>query len=157
MLLVPLRCCEVTLMWCICWAGGGWHFNIVPPSREQQLSRTLLIILPQQIRCHATWMNTSWLQLCACPLTYPGEVKVPVRLLYFQVFAPLHPYFFSFICLLGTLMILKSACSYNASYIDRLISVFMRSLQKMVREHLSPQQANPGVTETSTGTHAGMY
>lgn len=49
-------------------------------------------------------------------------------------------------------MILKSACSYNASYIDRLISVFMRSLQKMVREHLSPQQANPGVTETNTGT-----
>lgn len=57
-----------------------------------------------------------------------------------------------FICLPGTLMILKSACSHNASYIDRLISVFMRSLQKMVREHLSPQQANPGVTETSTGT-----
>lgn len=56
-------------------------------------------------------------------------------------------------CLSGTLMILKSACSYNASYIDRLISVFMRSLQKMVREHLSPQQANPGVTETSTGTY----
>ncbi|XP_030610391.1 transformation/transcription domain-associated protein isoform X3 [Archocentrus centrarchus] len=51
-----------------------------------------------------------------------------------------------------TLMILKSACSYNASYIDRLISVFMRSLQKMVREHLSPQQANPGVTEASTVT-----
>lgn len=59
---------------------------------------------------------------------------------------------FPYICLSGTLMILKSACSYNASYIDRLISVFMRSLQKMVREHLSPQQANPGVTETSTGT-----
>ncbi len=58
----------------------------------------------------------------------------------------------AFICLPGTLMILKSACSYNASYIDRLISVFMRSLQKMVREHLSPQQANPGATETSTGT-----
>uniref|UniRef100_A0A8C5E214 Transformation/transcription domain-associated protein n=1 Tax=Gouania willdenowi TaxID=441366 RepID=A0A8C5E214_GOUWI len=54
--------------------------------------------------------------------------------------------------LFGTLMILKSACSYNASYIDRLISVFMRSLQKMVREHLSPQQANPGATETSTVT-----
>uniref|UniRef100_A0A665WR86 Transformation/transcription domain-associated protein n=1 Tax=Echeneis naucrates TaxID=173247 RepID=A0A665WR86_ECHNA len=54
--------------------------------------------------------------------------------------------------LFGTLMILKSACSYNASYIDRLISVFMRSLQKMVREHLSPQQANPGVTENSTVT-----
>ncbi|XP_041829403.1 transformation/transcription domain-associated protein isoform X1 [Melanotaenia boesemani] len=54
--------------------------------------------------------------------------------------------------LFGTLMILKSACSYNASYIDRLISVFMRSLQKMMREHLGPQQANPGVTETSTVT-----
>ncbi|XP_030629397.1 transformation/transcription domain-associated protein [Chanos chanos] len=53
--------------------------------------------------------------------------------------------------LFGTLMILKSACSYNSSYIDRLISVFMRSLQKMVREHLSPQ-ANPGATETSTVT-----
>lgn len=53
-------------------------------------------------------------------------------------------------------MILKSACSYNASYIDRLISVFMRSLQKMVREHLSPQQANPGVTETSTGTRTDV-
>ncbi|XP_035260572.1 transformation/transcription domain-associated protein isoform X2 [Anguilla anguilla] len=53
--------------------------------------------------------------------------------------------------LFGTLMILKSACSYNSSYIDRLISVFMRSLQKMVREHLSPQ-ATPGATETSTVT-----
>ncbi|KAM4716050.1 transformation/transcription domain-associated protein isoform 1-T1 [Anableps anableps] len=54
--------------------------------------------------------------------------------------------------LFGTLMILKSACSYNASYIDRLISVFMRSLQKMVREHLSPQQAAQGAAETSTVT-----
>ncbi|XP_047673071.1 transformation/transcription domain-associated protein isoform X2 [Tachysurus fulvidraco] len=53
--------------------------------------------------------------------------------------------------LFGTLMILKSACSYNASYIDRLISVFMRSLQKMVREHLNPQ-TNPGATETSAVT-----
>lgn len=53
----------------------------------------------------------------------------------------------------GTLMILKSACSNNSSYIDRLISVFMRSLQKMVREHLSPQP-NPGATETSTGDHS---
>ncbi|XP_067286733.1 transformation/transcription domain-associated protein isoform X3 [Pseudorasbora parva] len=53
--------------------------------------------------------------------------------------------------LFGTLMILKSACSNNSSYIDRLISVFMRSLQKMVREHLSPQ-ANPGAAETSTVT-----
>ncbi|KAL7869028.1 hypothetical protein AOLI_G00130160 [Acnodon oligacanthus] len=53
--------------------------------------------------------------------------------------------------LFGTLMILKSACSYNSSYIDRLISVFMRSLQKMVREHLSPQ-TNPGATETTAVT-----
>ncbi|XP_073683760.1 transformation/transcription domain-associated protein isoform X2 [Garra rufa] len=53
--------------------------------------------------------------------------------------------------LFGTLMILKSACSNNSSYIDRLISVFMRSLQKMVREHLSPQP-NPGAAETSTVT-----
>ncbi|KAK3559009.1 hypothetical protein QTP86_000016 [Hemibagrus guttatus] len=53
--------------------------------------------------------------------------------------------------LFGTLMILKSACSYNSSYIDRLISVFMRSLQKMVREHLS-SQTNPGATETSAVT-----
>ncbi|KAL2078137.1 hypothetical protein ACEWY4_025822 [Coilia grayii] len=53
--------------------------------------------------------------------------------------------------LFGTLMILKSACSYNPSYIDRLISVFMRSLQKMVREHLSPQ-TNPGATETGAVT-----
>ncbi|KAG1943258.1 transformation/transcription domain-associated protein [Pimephales promelas] len=53
--------------------------------------------------------------------------------------------------LFGTLMILKSACSNNPSYIDRLISFFMRSLQKMVREHLSPQP-NPGTAETSTVT-----
>ncbi|KAI8515281.1 hypothetical protein Bbelb_060940, partial [Branchiostoma belcheri] len=33
--------------------------------------------------------------------------------------------------LFGTLWILKSACVNNASYIDRLISVFMRTLQKM--------------------------
>ncbi|OWK61904.1 Transformation/transcription domain-associated protein [Lonchura striata] len=53
--------------------------------------------------------------------------------------------------LFGTLMILKSACSNNPSYIDRLISVFMRSLQKMVREHLNPQ-ATAGTAEANTGT-----
>ncbi|MGH0143484.1 UNVERIFIED_CONTAM: hypothetical protein FKN15_046212 [Acipenser sinensis] len=53
--------------------------------------------------------------------------------------------------LFGTLMILKSACSNNPSYIDRLISVFMRSLQKMVRDHLNPQ-ATPGAVEPSTVT-----
>ncbi|KAM5151825.1 transformation/transcription domain-associated protein [Mantella aurantiaca] len=50
--------------------------------------------------------------------------------------------------LFGTLMILKSACSNNPSYIDRLISVFMRSLQKMVREHLNPQ-TTPGTAEAN--------
>lgn len=47
-------------------------------------------------------------------------------------------------------MILKSACCNNPSYIDRLISVFMRSLQKMVREHLNPQAAS-GSTEATAG------
>ncbi|KAJ7305883.1 hypothetical protein JRQ81_010249, partial [Phrynocephalus forsythii] len=51
--------------------------------------------------------------------------------------------------LFGTLMILKSACSNNPSYIDRLISVFMRSLQKMVREHLN-QQSQAGTPEANT-------
>ncbi|XP_025029317.1 transformation/transcription domain-associated protein, partial [Python bivittatus] len=51
--------------------------------------------------------------------------------------------------LFGTLMILKSACSNNPSYIDRLISVFMRSLQKMVREHLN-QQSQAGTVEANT-------
>lgn len=51
-------------------------------------------------------------------------------------------------------MILKSACCNNPSYIDRLISVFMRSLQKMVREHLSPQTAS-GSTEATAGDSPG--
>ncbi|XP_070565955.1 transformation/transcription domain-associated protein-like isoform X2 [Ptychodera flava] len=51
--------------------------------------------------------------------------------------------------LFGTLMILKSACMSNPCYIDRLISVFMRSLVKMTREHLSPTttgESTPGIT-----------
>ena len=40
--------------------------------------------------------------------------------------------------LFGTLMMLKAACINNACYIDRLISSFMRVLQRMVREHLTP-------------------
>lgn len=51
-------------------------------------------------------------------------------------------------------MILKSACCNNPSYIDRLISVFMRSLQKMVREHLNPQAAS-GSTEATAGDSPG--
>ncbi|MEJ1281789.1 transformation/transcription domain-associated protein [Cricetulus griseus] len=54
--------------------------------------------------------------------------------------------------LFGTLMILKSACCNNPSYIDRLISVFMRSLQKMVREHLNPQAASGSTEATAAGT-----
>lgn len=53
-------------------------------------------------------------------------------------------------------MILKSACSNNPSYIDRLISVFMRSLQKMVREHLNPQAAS-GSTEATSGDSRGPH
>ncbi len=40
--------------------------------------------------------------------------------------------------LFGTLMMLKAACVSNPSYIDRLITIFMRVLQRMAREHLGP-------------------
>merc|ERR1712020_883386 len=40
--------------------------------------------------------------------------------------------------LFGTLMMLKAACINNACYIDRLITSFMRVLQRMAREHLAP-------------------
>lgn len=40
--------------------------------------------------------------------------------------------------LFGTLMILKAACTHNQQYIDRLITSFMRVLQRMAREHLTP-------------------
>ncbi|KAG5262543.1 hypothetical protein AALO_G00276240 [Alosa alosa] len=57
--------------------------------------------------------------------------------------------------LFGTLMILKSACSYNSSYIDRLISVFMRSLQKMVLNNASAlNSAYKDPRETSTESSA---
>ncbi|KAI1279601.1 Transformation/transcription domain-associated protein [Halotydeus destructor] len=42
--------------------------------------------------------------------------------------------------LFSTLMILKAACVNNASYIDRIIQMFMRILQRMAREHLTPNQ-----------------
>ncbi len=35
--------------------------------------------------------------------------------------------------LFGTLMMLKAACINNPSYIDRLITIFMRVLQRMAR------------------------
>lgn len=40
--------------------------------------------------------------------------------------------------LFSTLMILKAACVNNPCYIDRLITPFMRVLQKMARDHLTP-------------------
>ncbi|PNF39458.1 hypothetical protein B7P43_G11093, partial [Cryptotermes secundus] len=40
--------------------------------------------------------------------------------------------------LFGTLMMLKAACVNNPSYIDRLITPFMRVLQRMAREHITP-------------------
>lgn len=40
--------------------------------------------------------------------------------------------------LFSTLMILKAACLNNPCYIDRLITPFMRVLQKMARDHLQP-------------------
>ena len=50
--------------------------------------------------------------------------------------------------LFGTLMILKAACLHNPCYIDRLITSFMRVLQRMAREHLTPttQETSPGKT-----------
>ena len=48
--------------------------------------------------------------------------------------------------LFGTLMILKAACIHNPCYIDRLITSFMKVLQRMAREHLAPTapEAGPG-------------
>ncbi|KAL0100349.1 hypothetical protein PUN28_019603 [Cardiocondyla obscurior] len=51
--------------------------------------------------------------------------------------------------LFGTLMMLKAACTNNPSYIDRLITPFMRVLHKMAKEHLQPTQteASPVMSE----------
>lgn len=40
--------------------------------------------------------------------------------------------------LFGTLMILKAACVQNPGFIDRLLSIFYRVLQRMAKEHLTP-------------------
>ncbi|XP_046480160.1 transformation/transcription domain-associated protein [Neodiprion pinetum] len=47
--------------------------------------------------------------------------------------------------LFGTLMMLKAACTNNQSYIDRLITPFMKVLHRMAKDHLHPAQpeANP--------------
>ena len=46
--------------------------------------------------------------------------------------------------LFSTLMILKAACVNNACYIDRLITTFMRVLQRLTKEHLSPSSTDTG-------------
>uniref|UniRef100_UPI00359021B0 transformation/transcription domain-associated protein-like n=1 Tax=Myxine glutinosa TaxID=7769 RepID=UPI00359021B0 len=53
--------------------------------------------------------------------------------------------------LFGTFLILKSACINDPTYIDRLLSIFMRSLQKMVRHHLS-SQSTPGTPDDDAVT-----
>ena len=44
-------------------------------------------------------------------------------------------------------MILKASCMHNPCYIDRLITSFMRVLQRMAREHLTPStpESSPGI------------
>ncbi|KAK1124236.1 hypothetical protein K0M31_006611 [Melipona bicolor] len=51
--------------------------------------------------------------------------------------------------LFGTLMMLKAACTNNPSYIDRLITPFMRVLHRMAKDHLHSTQAeaNPVSSE----------
>ncbi|XP_043599030.1 transformation/transcription domain-associated protein isoform X1 [Bombus pyrosoma] len=44
--------------------------------------------------------------------------------------------------LFGTLMMLKAACTNNPSYIDRLITPFMRVLHRMAKDHLHSAQAD---------------
>ena len=57
--------------------------------------------------------------------------------------------------LLGTLMLLKAACTNNPCYIDRLITSFMRALQRMTREHLVPPTGGSS-TAAATVTEAGF-
>ncbi|XP_033222256.1 transformation/transcription domain-associated protein [Belonocnema kinseyi] len=40
--------------------------------------------------------------------------------------------------LFGTLMVLKAACTNNQSYVDRLITPFMKVLGRMTKDHLQP-------------------
>ncbi|XP_072379030.1 transcription-associated protein 1 [Diabrotica undecimpunctata] len=48
--------------------------------------------------------------------------------------------------LFGTVMILKAACANNHSYIDLLITPFMRVLNKLSREHLNHSSENTALT-----------
>lgn len=57
--------------------------------------------------------------------------------------------------LFGTLMLLKAACTSNPCYIDRLITSFMRALQRMAREHLLPS-STPSATPENGYTPSDM-
>ncbi|KAF7269505.1 transcription-associated protein Nipped-A isoform X2 [Rhynchophorus ferrugineus] len=52
------------------------------------------------------------------------------------------------LALFGTLMILKAACANNPSYIDSIITPFMRVLHRLAKEHLQPT-SQEHVTNTS--------
>ena len=58
--------------------------------------------------------------------------------------------------LLGTLMLLKSACTNNPCYIDRLITSFMRALQRMTREHLGPAAGQPVTIAATVAAEGGL-
>ncbi|XP_044007561.1 transformation/transcription domain-associated protein isoform X2 [Aphidius gifuensis] len=47
--------------------------------------------------------------------------------------------------LFGTLMMLKAACTNNQSYIDRMITPFMRVLHRMTKDHLQHNQNEPNL------------
>lgn len=156
------------LIWCMCLAQGDFlHLSLLP--RVPAPKKALLILSAPHLSSYLSQISLKWPCNSECEtetafkvvcisakrpcngaikeMLYPWASSTLISRSFYLFFG--HSLFLLSLCT-GTLMILKSACSYNSSYIDRLISVFMRSLQKMVREHLSPQ-TNPGATETSAG------
>lgn len=57
--------------------------------------------------------------------------------------------------LFGTLMILKAACMSNPSYIDRLMMPFMRLLNRLTKDHLSPSTAS-GTTQLDNANNSSL-
>jgi transformation/transcription domain-associated protein len=57
--------------------------------------------------------------------------------------------------LFGTLMLLKAACVSNTCFIDRLISLFMRVLQRITREHLTPAAAGGAAAAAAAAAASG--
>ncbi len=153
---------HLPLMYCMC-LHRGWLFTFIFPPQSCDLKKCIThVFFVFFLSSSFNENSVRFLRKCPCNTTtgtkelHPKSLAGACRLLSLTVSwgqrgiilpASLSSFF------PGTLMILKSACSNNSSYIDRLISVFMRSLQKMVREHLSPQP-NPGAAETSTGDHS---